>query len=371
MPQHISLEDYVQIAADGYSNLQEEIAGAAVSAYCAIAYDNPFAVFWNNNVTSPIIKRTLDKICSQPTPEPEPPPFSGGQCEGIRYRVGFEWRYGTNPMAEGYRDVYGVVEGIGVEEYQGGWRVCIYAGNAQGAQGVCYSLNFNPIPTNNYNSEAITSVTPLDGAVDDCGDPEGGGYPDQPPPDVSITNTTVSITNTQGDTNEYSVTINNDITGYVRFPPIINVSGVSVGIDATGIEIGEFNITKNSGGGGSGSDINLTGDGAGGSDVATEESDPIETEEGYEKTVDNLIAIKIDITSIPSNASISSGHGAARVIYPGWVIFKNGEYHYERKYINFDKNYFEAPAQSDGYAVTIKPGYIAAVTEVVEAQTEE
>jgi len=98
----------------------------------------------------------------------------------------------------------------------------------------------------------------------------------------------------------------------------------------------------------------------------TDEPTVEEPAEDEEEAVENLQAIKVDILAVPANeSSVVSGDTLTK-IYPGWVIFKEGSYHYPRQFIDFRKNIFPAPANANGFIVYLKPGYTGTITKVVK-----
>lgn len=366
-----SIGEVIENAANGLVDTSQEIAEAAKQAYCTLYYGSPFAVIYNNTVTSPIVNKAMSKLCGAPPPTLPPPPFSGGQCEGVQYEVSVEWRQNEGNLIETTRIVWGTVKGFEPEEFQTGWRMCIKAGG-QFDPGVsnCNSVSFVNGSDNPFSAYQITGVVRVDGQPDDCGDPPSEWYPEIPPPtDIDITST-VSITNIDNQTTEYNVSVNRDGDQYIRFPAVLNVSGVSVGIDVTGISVGEINIGRRSGGGGgasrdNGDSITQEEDGEG-ADVETEKLPEEEVGDSKEETVDKLVALEVYMTLVPGNAKTVTGRGAPDLIYGGWIEFQKDGLNYPRQFIDFRNSYYPAPDKATGYAITVKDGYRANVVKVVE-----
>lgn len=379
MPDRFDLGDFANNAAEAYTSIAKEIAGAAKNVYCQLVQNSPFSVMYNNPLTSPIVKRAITSLCGQPPPEQPPPPFEGGQCVPVLYRVTFKYRIadGAAETTSG-QNVWGSVRGLYVEDANATAKVLrIKAGDGSAQNNERnYDLKFAATSQNPFPSYSITNVVRVDGQEDNCGNPPRPWYPETEPPPPDITNNVgVSITNNEGDTNNFSVTVNRDGDNHVKFPPIINVNGVSVGIDVTGINVGDVSIDAPSGGGGggggNGNDNNLPSSSSGdGEEVETEELPEEELEGAGEATVEKLVAVIITINQIPKNAKIVSGRGAPNIIYAGWIEFRKGADYYPRTYIDFNKGYFPAPNDADGYAVTLKQGYTGKIKPVIEKQSE-
>lgn len=375
MPDKFSFQEMRDNAANGLTTLSQEIGEAARSAYCAITQSNPFSVIYDNPLTSGIVKRALSDLCGQDPPGTPPPPFEGGQCRGVRYRVGIKYRIQDGEEIETTRDVYGVVQNVTAEQFQTGWRLCLNAGTQLDPDAArCYSISFINLSENPFNNERISGVTPLDGADDKCGDPPGPGYESEPPPPDIIINRQVNITNNFGDETTYNVKVNRDGDRYVRFPPVLNVNGVSVGIDVTGVSVGDVNITRRSGGGGGRANDpgdSVTQDSEDGvKEPELDETEEEETEGGAEEGIERLVALKVIVVAQPSNAKIVYGRQGPDVIYAGWIEFSNDGFYYPRHYIDFQSQYYPAPDGATGYAVTLKKGYRASIIKVTEKVTE-
>ena len=358
---------------NGTASIIETAANAARSFYCGLYNDTPGWVLRRNPLVSPVARSALANICSAeglpPPIEENPNQFRGGQCVAELYRVRYRYSIGDgDEVFESQQNVWGSVRGIFVEPTgTGSVKLFILAGDGTLADNARdYDLIFAAATGNPFPGYAITSVELLTGDEDNCGDSPEYQPPPAPPTDDQIRNN-YETTLVNGDNIDIDITINRSDGDQIFFPPVINVGGVSVDIDATGIGIGEVNIGTRSGGGGNGSP-DLTNDDGGNADTEAVEQPPEEVDESIEKTVENLIAIKVDITSVPSNAKIVSGRGAPDIIYAGWVEFKTKGFYYPRTFIDFRQGYYPAPEENDGYAVTFKKGFNGAIIEVREEE---
>lgn len=369
MPKNFSFAEIAQEAANGATSLAGEVAVAARNVYCTFAQNSPFSVIYNNPLTAPIVTRALTSLCGSSPPPPPPPPFEGGQCVPILYRVYYEYKAGaSSSITAGSQNVYGSVRGLQTRIYSATTTaLAIVAGDGSLSDTPKnYDLKYAITNQNPFPYYAITSVERLDGQPDNCGSPPSPWYPEAPPPsNSSITNVITTVTNSAGDSYDYDVTINRSGDEYIKFPPVLNVNGISVGIDATGVSIGELNINRKSGGGGGdGGDINQTPEPEAPPEVIEEIPEPI-PEEFVNEDTDKLVGIYVDITGIPSNAKIVSGNGAPNVIYAGWIEFKRNRGYFPRQFIDFENSWYPAPAGATGYAVTLKRGYTGSVQKVV------
>lgn len=178
------------------------------------AADDRFAV------PMPFVYDWFRRLCNQeppeqPSVEPEPPPFTGGQCP-VLYIVNYSVTYDTrsipppNIITDTFQItfVYGTIKGIRIERGSSLEQVFIIGGGST-----------NPSDTVEYGafavgtggegiiSASIVSVARQDGLPDNCGDPPSGGLPPYIPPDDSTTDYPIDYTDNDG----------NDFTVDVRF----------------------------------------------------------------------------------------------------------------------------------------------------------
>lgn len=131
------------------------------------------------------------EFCECISPPPEPPPFQGGQCCDVIYRVSITYNFedGSNVRSK-VVDVPGKIIGFNrfYQESTGLIYTNLYSELCD------KSGNFKELDVNGSGRELvfkITSITRPDGLVDSCGDPPGKQPP--PPPARPLT-PTASIT---------------------------------------------------------------------------------------------------------------------------------------------------------------------------------
>jgi hypothetical protein len=366
--------DIRRIITEGARDQLEEPIDAARKAYCNLYTNSPSWIFMKNNLIVPIVTRSLNSLCSDfpPPPPPPPPPFTGGQCFGVDYTLVVSCiatnRFQPDPLPRTVNlvTVKGVVDALDYTSTANGQLIDveIYRNGSAVPQVQRWNLGSGWSVVEGTVEYALNRK---DGQPDVCGDPEPPGYPDIPPPTPEDAADIITITNNEGDSYDYSTTINYDPDGTFVFPPVINVGGVSVTIDVGGITVDRSSTNFSGGGGGSGGDTF-------GSDVKPPpppevEEKQEEQEEGVENTVGKLIAIVVSLTAIPGDTSVTDGRGAPDVYYAGWVEFKNKGKYYPRQFIHFKESRFQAPDGNDGYAVTYSKGFAGVITEITTQET--
>lgn len=367
--------DVSRIIIEGAGDVVEEVADAGRKAYCQQYTSNPYWVMVKNNLILPIVTRTLNNFCSDfpAPPPPPPPPFTGGQCAGVQYTFIPTILNLNSSQTEPQERSINLITVVGRVD-----RVDYTTTSSNQIIDFEIYLNDNPSPVIarwNLGSNNVIVGEPLsyefvkkDGTPDVCGDPPSPGYPPTAPPTDNDLTSTVNITNNAGDSYDYSVTINRDTTGTIVFPPTMSVNTIGVTIDIGGVTISNT-TNKNSGGGNGGEG------GAVAPEPVAKEPELVEELKEPEEvpppvTVEKLVAIIVSLAAIPVNADVVDGRGAPDVYYAGWVTFKNGATYYERQFINFNNQRFQAPEENDGYAVTYKPGFQGQITEITEETVE-
>ncbi len=369
----VNLSEITRIRETGGVFPYEEAIEAGRKFYCDLYSSNPYWVVAKNTFILPIVTRTLNNMCSDvpPPPPPPPPPFTGGQCTDVRYLVtGLVRRTGFGSTANVTYDAvaYGPIKSIALEfQPPESPNQLAFVVRGQPGASVPTGVDLDNVGGVGVSGTLLsTTVTRDDGGADDCGDPASPGYPPTALPEPSDISGNVTIINNAGDSNEYSVTVNPDPGGTIVFPPTINVSGISVSVDIGGAVVS--NVTNNRSGGGGGANGDTITDVETTKKPEEVEEELPEEEEPDEKTVEKLIAIVVNLTSIPTNTDVTEGRGAPDVYYAGWVEFKNKGTYYKRQFINFQSSRFNAPDENDGYAVTYKKGFLGQITEITEKE---
>jgi len=376
MGKQFDVDEVSDLAVNPPDSILGEMADAARRAYCGIYQNNPGWVFAKSTFLAVGVVRTLDKFCADFTlPDiPTEPPFEGGQCAGARYNVFGYWGSSLQSAVHVIStSVFGPIDSIVVEA------VPIFPGNPSSADlsemtvqaytqfGDANTYFNQAAPGIQLPGEPSIEVQVIPPDTDDC-----GNLPINLPPGVEPTDEelkdNIQITNINNETNNYTTVINRDGDNYVSFPAIVNVDNTAIAIDITGISIGEVSLDRPSGG---------DGGGDGGGNAQDTDSPPVppvieeeqEEEEGIEKEVENLVAIKVDVTVVPVNAQVWAYEGAPSVVFAGFVTFKKLGNWTPREHLDFEKSYFDAPEDAEGYAVAVREGYRVKVTEIKEKVT--
>ncbi len=357
--------------ANGVEDVTDVVAETARSFYCGIYNQTPGWVLRENVLVSPLARQVLGEMCTTEGIPPIPqPPFTGGQCSGVNYRIRAEYNYTRQFDPTTYTDgnvtfSNGLPGAITRVDYtiQGGDAFVYDIDHTDGMQNTIGNVSQANVDTILPETVVIV-VERTDGQPDTCGNLPVEPENIAPPTDLDlITNYNTTLVN--GDTINYDIRINRDTNNYISFPTVIDVGGVAVDFDVTGISIGEVNVNTPSGNDDSG--VNKLPCNSIPVPVDLGDQEPVD-DSTDEADVEKLVAVIVRITQVPVSEGIYSGYGAPDIIYPGWVEFKQGEDYYPRQFINFEKNYFPAPEGATGYAVTVKPGYTATIAKVTEQE---
>lgn len=309
---------------------------------------------------------------------PPQPYFTGGQCVGDAYTISVTWLYnpgtGGSPLpgnAIVATNLLGAIVDISPKLinddqelettilYDSGLqtRVAVFNTGLGGNQFILESLDYT---VNNQNNPA-----------DNCGDPE----PIYPPTVVNENDfsTTITINNNDGDTLDFSATYSPTT---VTFPMTFSLGGISVSVNLGG-------VTFNSSGVDSGGNPVPLPDGQPSPNPKPVDEIPFsrfnppppapspedfdEEEKTEEEAADEEVGIEIefvrlDLTTIPSNAKQQFGSGAPNVLYAGWFEFTSEGYNFPRQPIHFKSNLYAKPPGSTGYAYTCYQGFRAKAT---------
>ncbi len=220
-------------------DLRDGIAGFS----CDLWAIYPDFITQGTNPLSSFARGYMNQMCSprqSPVPAPSPP-FSGGQCPGVRYTVRIRWLFDNGSL---YRlltfDVFGPVESIvgffepGVPSQPNGAGLAkgeVRAFTQSGLPRLYLNDGSEQGPPQNPPSYEITPFTP---GTDICGNP-GANYT-SPSPTVNDLSTTINIINLDGTSNTYSLEYNK-ISNQYNFPIGFKLNGINVTLDIGGITI--------------------------------------------------------------------------------------------------------------------------------------
>lgn len=243
-------------------------------------------------------------------------------------------------------------------------------GNSVSGDQVLYSQDTTDTSQSTGYNFLFTRFQRTDGLPDDCHIQPPNVTEEDRRGSITINNYNEGDTTIEGEDVEYF--IENDFSSNeFKFPITVNLGGNTVTLDLGGIEINrnnnEFSVEYNRRGGGGGYPGNLPPPNADNSEEeGVEEEDEKKIykkrekppEEGTEETgIDKLDYLEIDITTVPSNASVQDGSPGNDIYYPGFAEFKSGVYNFPRIPLHFRRNMLRAPDGADGYAVRIYPGF--------------
>jgi len=183
-------------------------------------------------------------FCNRPAPSlVGAPPFVGGQCDNVEYRVFYEGEYnnGSPNVFQTFADrtQYRNARVLGIttaDPSDGSFGKVVVV---QFEDGDVTGFGFTGIPPNGnqMRNVRITSVQRRDGQPDNCGNPPGLPVP---PGDLNVTNNnSVTYIDNNGDT------ITNNF-GYTYSPIEIDFNGnVTIPVNIRGIDLPDFNINAN------------------------------------------------------------------------------------------------------------------------------
>lgn len=193
-------------------NFLDETANALRNGYCSIvgSYANfleqnfpAFGVVPNPGLGAARLAQRL--FCNSEPPNPPPPPFEGGQCDGVLYNVSWTvtWSQNSAPplnnrTQSGTVQLYGPISGITREPLMGiGFNWFVTGRTVGGAVNKVFvaGSGTGSAPYTNP-TETITAISRVDGQPDNCGDPD----PDipEPVPDYNVIDVDVTYTDNSG-----------------------------------------------------------------------------------------------------------------------------------------------------------------------------
>lgn len=409
----VSFSELLSKAGTATGDFLVDAGNAIAENYCGLYRDYPhFIVGSSIDPVQPFRRALADSLCNgrQPgLPNPPAPPFSGGQCECVRYVV--------NVLVEFYEEG-NFIQSINPSPILfgkiGATRVIpsTNEGNAilqvscQGSVECGEQEWFNLVesglflPPYNYRIASF-NVTRFDAGVDNCGDPDPD-FPLAVPPPSSL-KPPVSYTPPSGApninipvvfvpvTNNLNIPVSLDLD--VDFNFNFNPEGLNFDFGNGGSGDGftpadrdaltqagnnAANAANNAGAAknaaeGAGDAANAAKDAANAAKDAAERADkntappPKPDSDDLDKTdkspddnnrdnVEDLVWVKINLTQLPFDNKQQFGEGAPNVYYAGWFEWKASGVPLPRQPINFSSSLFLAPKGVNGYAYTLTSG---------------
>lgn len=380
----------------------KDVARQARNAACSLYDKYPAAATAGTIPGSPAhqwMKGFWEDMCAKAPgerpPDPESP-FNGGQCQCIPYLINFRIVRGDG-TSSGISTVTrtGPIIGFTSQDSEFGTRSFI-----------CISTNCSTTPPSQTTSVINTaftvdeptleviSITRADGLPDNCGNPPASYVP---PYNGTPLDSEKEVPYEPKEPGGTGVGIG-IIVPFVFIKPEVavnvDVGGVEVKFDLGGVE---FNITNKFGDGEPGSvgsePPDLTkieqlareakeaaeeskeaaegakklGEDAANNDGDHPQNDPNKQEKETkqeddpkeEDAIERLLAVQVELLSMPSNRRTQDGGDAPDVQYAGWFEWKTKGTPHPRVPIHFERNYFTAPVGADGYAYTVYNGFTA------------
>lgn len=299
-------------------------------------------------------KGLSNSICSTldiPPAVEEPPPFTGGQCEGVLYTVNVELYRRFNQGAEQYDprsiiQIPGRVLDVVLRQRPSDTRISEIAIFSSSNGGV------EPVRTDtiggvgiSYREEGI-SVVREDGLVDDCGSLPPS-FPPDPTRDPNDFKTSIQVCDRDENGNEVGCTdviveLPIDEEKY-DFPICIMVDGKKICLDADGWSVED----------------------------STEEEVPEEEEEEEEfEEIEVLDYVLVSVNQLPTkfNKRITRTDAKDSEIFAGYLAWayveEGGQFFYPAIPIRKEKNAFKAPEGIESYSVYMNFELTASVTEI-------
>lgn len=371
----------------------ENLVDAARNFACDLYRQQPGALI--PNVGNSVLRFAWDKLCDYPDnpglPPPPSPPFTGGQCECVIYKVNWtldcsDNRFDTPGSVFCFAPVVAMrftnfPDGsAGTEIYCRGTGVASCSDFGWYPGGLNFAANFPFTGT-----VSINSVSRADNQVDNCGNPpesyppptvpvppDGYTSPPQAIPLADGTNITVNFNFSPPTTPSLP-----EITDFI--PPIVvnivkpelkipiefNFNGeINIGVPSTPpvalppevyTELEEINNNVNN--------IELEFNDYRkdydfffnppklDDDPETNKEDDL-VEEGKEEDKEGIVGLRIELTKLPDKAQF----GSPTVYFAGWMAFKREQGYLPREQINFANSFFLAPPGCTGYTVTFTNG---------------
>lgn len=421
------LKEAIQNGNDTLANAAE----AARGAVCNLYRNYPG---WLTGGGTPFpaqaaLRGFYNHICPLPTEQPPDAPqkpYTGGQCP-IDYKVTFSITTNTGTTTGQFARVRGPLGSLSYTKTTAGSNVISTArfsydlNNATGPKSdVVASADVTAADPPRFLRVAVTSVTPLDGKADTCGDPTPIYDPSLPPVQVLNYNTNITVNN---QTISVPVSIIPVITnvGVTLAPEIkVDLGGFTFNFNIGGVDINlkpNINLPGNSfpnpdprnpaptpvpqpsPGGGSGNcpDVDLT-------PILTKLNELDAEIEVIDANVDLLLNcdrcklepanssnyaktaygeaqsrvitlnsksrwVTLSLTTTPKNAKTQWGVNAPDVYYAGWGYFLTASKSLVRHPIHFVENAFATPEGTLAFAYTLPEGYAGVVTDVYDPRS--
>lgn len=195
-------------------------------------------------------------FCNREPPTPTAPSFSGGQCDGVLYRITYQWTLLNGPDNPRTAEVYGPIVGIGAPQEQSNnpnasfVLITARGFGPGGPSSEPFTFQLSGIGNGGFpedTSFAVLSVDRADGQPDQCGDPPNAilpppeGYNRQTVPNFTYIDNSGDTVNL-GDLNLVYLQPTINANADIRIPVNVEVGDVSFGLDILPNGTVEFNF---------------------------------------------------------------------------------------------------------------------------------
>ena len=366
---------------------------------CDLYSRYPNGILGSANPAGSVGRGVFNSLCrdllNTPLPTIEQPEHTGGQCEGVMYRVtarvfshfpsDFSFAQNSIRTFDGRGRFLGVLReviGQNNQNYSGfgsaPTEITRYTIRFADRDFLVINPGFEPlVEVPGFEGAGVENITitRLDGLPDDCGNAPPSFAPDEPLPENF--DTVIVLPQPDG------VDLNLDISvanNQLSFPLNLVVAGIDVEVNSFGIE---FNFgSRNS------SDIpeslpngerhplpvpkddkNRCFAPSAPVSLAPEDFDEevIEESDSLECIdIEGLRYVTLQVGELPTNIKSQDGGNADTVYYLGWFYFKVGSENFPRQPIHFINNVFVAPEGATGFAYTLYNGLNATATKFTQ-----
>lgn len=377
-------EDFLYVPGQAGASFTKKALSKAADFACQLYKDhpgiaNPFDAFGFG-------RGVWDELCrprSPGLPSTPAPPFTGGQCDAVLYRVKYSYILEgadvTRPYRESEQDLWGA---IGVPYAQFSDNITGIYIRCRGGAGAPPNATYYDARIEGqvfsgvrFTNPAVLSVVRLDGLPDDCGN-LGSGHPDVILPD-SDRSKDITVDNDNGTSFVIPTVVilpKAEVDFNLNVPLTFNMGGLHFYVSADGFHSGEPGGTASPDAKKDAKDIKDKLDDI--SNPPNPEEDPRLTptyppvaDSGEDKELSGAKWIKIDLTFLPDKAQYS--RSGRTVYFAGWVEFHKGEYALPRMQINYQKTIFRFPDGADGYSYTFTNGAAGTITVYTEEEGED
>lgn len=361
-----SLDELAASVGTRTGNYLKDTANAAANFTCSLYKNYPAAII--SNPLDSYVRGLWDTLCNgRPAGLPTPPavPFIGGQCQAF-YNLIARWTWSNPDYPAGYYNLqlWGPLGGIrsrvaGRTEYL---EVLCHGTESSGFRPTAYWQGFyeqGNYPSEQFRNPRIDVQGRVDGAPDNCGDPPAK-YDGPTSIPSGQDRTTTTYTYNDG-TNVSVPLVYAPITGKIGF----NIGALNFNFDFGGLNgsnpnadiLADLADIENAI-----ADMQSNIDGIiadmHNSPDADMPDDGTQTSDKDVSDLEGLAYVRCIVTTVPPWGDMQYGDGGPNVIYAGWLEFKRDDDYFPRQSIDFADMVFKAPQGANGYAYTLKNGYV-------------